>query len=184
MASSVDLSLTNPKIFFVLGVFHWILARIILSTITVFHCSGSFPSIQDWLNKLRILFFKGTWGFGVESVRKAVLSRGCLSVSSQYSLEFVECKQSVCSWVFCFTAAQVDCLSGNCSLRAVMMFMGRVVWSALVVKWVASLLASTFGFIILAVGADPFIFLTCRQICVELISPSLLHHKSHCCFLR
>jgi len=80
--SIVDLSLTKPKIFFVFGSFHWSLARIILSmvfermdnremerwpfapglairmTIAVFHCSGSFPSIQDWLNKLRIRFLK------------------------------------------------------------------------------------------------------------------------------
>ena len=76
----VDLSLMKPKILFVL-VFHWNLARIILSmifervdnrqmgrwpfspglaigmTIAVFHFTGSFLSIQDWLNKLRIRFF-------------------------------------------------------------------------------------------------------------------------------
>ena len=51
-----------------------------------------------------------------------------------------------------------------------MIFLGRVVWSALVVKWSASLLASTFGFIVLVVEANPFIFLISRQIWVELIS--------------
>ena len=83
MASILDLSLTKLKIFFVLGIFHWSLAKIILSmifervdnremgrwpfppglaigmTIAVFHWSGTFPSIQDWLNKLRIRFLKG-----------------------------------------------------------------------------------------------------------------------------
>ena len=88
------------------------------------------------------------------------------------------------SGFFSFAAANFACLSGNCSLRAVMMLLGRVVWSALVVKWSASLLASTFGFTVVAVGACPFIFLICRQICVVLISASWLHHLSHCCFFR
>ena len=81
-ASNIDPSLTNPNIFFVLGVFPWSLPRIIMCmifervdnremeqwpfppgleigiTIAVFHCSGSFPSIQDWLNMFRILFLK------------------------------------------------------------------------------------------------------------------------------
>ena len=59
---------------------------------------------------------------------------------------------------FCFAAANFDCLNGNCFFRAVMMFLGRVVWSALVVKWLASVLTSIFGFMVLAVGAYPFIF--------------------------
>ena len=51
--SSVDLSLANPKIFLVLlGSFSPGM------TIAVFHCSGSFHSVQDWLNKLMILFSK------------------------------------------------------------------------------------------------------------------------------
>ena len=72
----------ESKDIFRLGVgFHWSLARIIFSiifervdnrkmgrwpfplglaigmTIVVVHCSG-FPSVQDWLNKLMILFIK------------------------------------------------------------------------------------------------------------------------------
>ena len=82
------------------------------------------------------------------------------------------------SGFICFAAAKFDCLSSNCSLRAVMMFLGRVVWSALVVKWSASLLTSTFGFTVLAVGAYPFIFLISRQICVVFISASWLHDIS------
>ena len=62
-----------------------------------------------------------------------------------------------------------------------MMFLGRVVWFALVVKWSASLLASGLGFTILNVDVDSFIFLISRQICVVLISVSLLHYMSHCC---
>ena len=62
------------------------------------------------------------------------------------------------------------------------MFLGRVVWSALVVKWSASLLASSFGFTVWDTGADPFIFLIFRQICLDLISANLLHHMSNCFF--
>jgi len=64
----------------------------------------------------------------------------CLSVSFQYSLEFVEGKQPVCVWgfFFCFPGVKFYCLVGSCSLGAVMMFLGRAVWSALVVKWSAS----------------------------------------------
>ena len=51
-------------------------------------------------------------------------------------------------------------------------------------KWSASLLDSSFGFTVLDVGVDPFIFMISRQICVDFISASLLHHMSHCCFLR
>jgi len=92
-------------------------------------------------------------GFGEESVGKAILSRGCLSVSSHYISSSWKVNSLFVSEFFCFAAANFDYLSGNCSLRAVMMFLGRVVWSALVVKWSASLLASTFGFTVLAVGA-------------------------------
>ena len=82
-------------------------------------------------------------------------------MSSRYGLEFLEGKQPVC-------------ISG---LRAVMMFLGRVVWSVLVVNWSTSLLVSSFGFTVLDVGV--FIFLISRQICVDLSSASLLHHMSH-----
>jgi len=63
IASSVHLSFTNPKIFFVLGVFHWSFVMIIDNRemepwpfppglaigmiIAVFHCSVSFPLLQD-----------------------------------------------------------------------------------------------------------------------------------------
>jgi len=43
------------------------------------------------------------------------------------------------------------------------------------VKWSASLLDSSFGFTVLDVGVDPFIFMISRQICVDFISASLLH---------
>ena len=42
-------------------------------------------------------------------------------------------------------------------------------------KWSASLLDSSFGFTVLDVGVDPFIFMISRQICVDFISASLLH---------
>jgi hypothetical protein len=62
--------------------------------------------------------------------------------------------------------------------------LGRVVWSALVVKWSASPIASSFGFTVLDVGVDHSIFLISYQICVDLISANFLHHVSHSCFFR
>jgi len=126
IGSSVDLSLMNQKIFFVLGVFHWSFARIILSiifervdnremgrwwpfppglaigmtTAVSIVLVVSLQSRISWITEDSLL--KGTWGFGIESVGKAVLSRGCLSMSSQHSLKFVEGKQPVCVWIFLF----------------------------------------------------------------------------------
>ena len=60
------------------------------------------------------------------------------------------------SGCFYFAASKLDCLSGSCCLRTVMMFLSRVVWSALVVKWSASLLASSYAFTGFDVGVDPF----------------------------
>ena len=39
----------------------------------------------------------------------------------------MEGKQPIVSGVLCFAAAKFDCFNGNCSLKVVMMFLGRVV---------------------------------------------------------
>ena len=46
-------------------------------------------------------------------------------------------------------------------------------------KWSVSLLASCFELTVLDIGVELFIFLIYRQICIDLISASLLHHIAH-----